>query len=308
MGLLVASTSINMIANVGFYPFAPPFVTTAGPTVIQINTPVNSIQFFGGTFESSNGTVTAGIINSIRETVANATSLTNYEGTGFDIDVSLYNERIADLDSFGLRFALYSQNDTIMGSHENDSILGFDGNDALFGGLGNDTMNGNQGNDSVFGGDGNDSIHGGQGADTMDGDNGNDFATGSRGNDTVRGGEGNDFVYGGQENDVVDGGAGNDVIRGDLGDDVFTGGTGTDLFLFAENSGRDTIEDFNKAQGDQIGLQSFMNGSNIDGFEDLAARFSVQPDGVIINLGNNNTLQIRNVTPAQLDSGDFFFF
>ena len=28
MGLLVASTSINMIANVGFYPFAPPFVIT----------------------------------------------------------------------------------------------------------------------------------------------------------------------------------------------------------------------------------------------------------------------------------------
>ena len=308
MGLLVASTSINMIANVGFYPFGPPFVTTAGPTVIQINTPNNSIQFFGGTFESTNGTVTAGVITSIRETVANATSLTNYEGSGFDIDVSLYNAKIAELDSFGLRLALYSHDDTIVGSSENDSILGFDGNDSLLGGLGNDTMNGNTGNDSVFGGDGNDSMHGGQGADTLEGDNGADFVTGSRGNDTVRGLEGADFVYGGQENDVVDGGGGDDVIRGDLGDDVLTGGPGLDLFIFAENSGRDTIEDFTILQGDQIGLQKFMNGSNIDGFEDLAARFSVQPDGVIINLGNNNTLQVRNVTPAQLDASDFFFF
>ncbi|MCC7271181.1 MAG: calcium-binding protein [Alphaproteobacteria bacterium] len=280
---------------------------TASTTAIQLQTPTATIQTFSGTFTTQNGTVTSGTIFDIKETFPNS-GLINYEGTGFNIDLALYNAKVAELDSFGLRLAIYSGNDTLAGGPGNDKLLGFDGNDLVSGSHGDDELNGNQGNDQVYGGNGNDSQHGGQGNDFVSGDKGDDFATGSLGNDSVFGGVGDDYVYGGQGDDLVTGGEGNDYLSGDLGDDVLVGNDGRDLFAFRSNGGRDSIEDLHRAEGDQIGIQIDINGSGIHGFADLAGHFVPQADGTSINLGAGNFLLVKNRTTSDLAEQDFFFF
>ena len=69
---------------------------------------------------------------------------------------------------------------------------------------------------------------------------------------SVQGGAGNDTIWGGQGADTIAGGDGNDVLLGGAGNDYLTGGGGTDVFLFAANSGQDTIADF--ATGDKVRL------------------------------------------------------
>ncbi|MGE0715664.1 MAG: calcium-binding protein [Alphaproteobacteria bacterium] len=308
MGQLVVNGSIDMTVNVGFYPLTPDFVFTASSTAIQLNTPFSTIQTFSGSFTSSAGTVTSGVITSLRETFPNS-GLSNYEGTGFSIDLSVYNAKVAALDSFGLRQAIYSGDDTISGGSGDDKLLGFDGNDLITGSHGNDEINGNQGNDQVYGGNGNDSLHGGQGNDVVSGDKFDDFATGSLGNDSVLGGDGNDYVYGGKGDDLVTGGAGNDYLSGDIGDDVLVGNDGRDLFAFRDGSGRDSVEDLLRAEGDQIGIQININGTGIQSFADLTGgRLVPQADGVSLNLGDNNFVFLRNRTTSDLAAQDFFFF
>lgn len=69
---------------------------------------------------------------------------------------------------------------------------------------------------------------------------------------TVLGGLGNDTLWGGSGADSINGGEGLDVLLGAAGNDTLTGGLGNDVFLFAANSGQDTISDF--ANGDKVKL------------------------------------------------------
>ena len=69
---------------------------------------------------------------------------------------------------------------------------------------------------------------------------------------SVLGGTGNDTVWGGPGADTLQGGDGIDVLLGGAGNDTLTGGSGNDVFLFAANSGQDTISDF--ATGDKVRL------------------------------------------------------
>lgn len=69
---------------------------------------------------------------------------------------------------------------------------------------------------------------------------------------TVLGGLGNDTIWGGAGADSINGGDGIDVLLGATGNDTLTGGAGNDIFLFAANSGQDTITDF--FSGDKIKL------------------------------------------------------
>lgn len=307
MGQLAVNGSIDMTVNAGFYPLTPPYVFTASAVSVQLQTPLGTIQTFTGAFTSQNQVVTSGFIGSMKETIGNSADL-NYEGVGFNIDLGLYIDRVAALDSFGLRQAIFSGNDTVAGGAGDDKLLGFDGNDLLTGSHGDDQINGNQGEDQVFGGNGNDSLHGGQGNDTVSGDKADDFLTGSLGNDDVRGGDGNDYAYGGKGDDFVHGGAGSDYIRGDIGDDVLVGGDGRDLFAFGDGSGRDAIEDFFKSEGDQIGIQININGTGIASFADLQGRLIPQADGTGIDFGGGNSVLIKSLTTSQISAGDFFFY
>ncbi len=74
---------------------------------------------------------------------------------------------------------------------------------------------------------------------------------------------GDDVIYGRGGIDNIFGGDGNDVIVGGVGVDVLFGGAGADTFRYVDdydskNWGNlyDTIEDFNRGQGDKIDLRA----------------------------------------------------
>ncbi|MGI9514370.1 MAG: CHRD domain-containing protein, partial [Anderseniella sp.] len=88
---------------------------------------------------------------------------------------------------------------------------------------------------------------------------------GSRRADTLDGDDGIDFMYGRGGRDTMNGGAGTDLLNGGGGRDTLTGGEDADWFVFGR---RDTITDFNVAEGDTI---LFKASSGLS-FDDLNIR------------------------------------
>lgn len=81
------------------------------------------------------------------------------------------------------------------------------------------------------------------------------------GDDEITGSDEADVLFGWAGNDIIDGGGGADEIAGGKGADRLTGGLGPDVFVFLKASdsktkapGRDTILDFDRAEGDTIDL------------------------------------------------------
>lgn len=192
-------------------------------------------------------------------------------------------------------------NDRLVGFYGSDTIRGLDGDDKIYGGGGSDDLNGNLGNDIVNGMEGADFVRGGQGDDFVFGNEGDDWhVNGNLGNDNVFGDQGNDWLFGGPGFDRLQGGPGNDTLSGDLGNDSLYGGTvskseGADRFVFGDLSGQDTIFDFSGAEGDRIQVSAFVNGTDIDGVEDLIARLVQEPAGIRIDLGDFNHIYLANV-------------
>ena len=103
------------------------------------------------------------------------------------------------------------------------------------------------------------------------GGNDNSFY-GGLGNDVLYLGGGIDDGHGGSGNDVISGEAGNDRLYGDAGADQLIGGIGldrlygglgADRFIFrsltdstVSLTGRDTVQEFNSAEGDKIDLRA----------------------------------------------------
>ncbi|HRQ83829.1 MAG TPA: type I secretion C-terminal target domain-containing protein, partial [Flavobacteriales bacterium] len=101
-------------------------------------------------------------------------------------------------------------------------------------------------------------------------------------------------------NDTIYGGTGNDVIEGMDGNDVLYGGAGADLFLMtAIGDARDTIKDFNIAEGDQLGLSDLLSGYDKlqDSLDDFVfARTSGGNTIISVNTsGNGNAAQAVDV-------------
>ncbi len=118
--------------------------------------------------------------------------------------------------------------------------------------------------------------------DNIQGMGGNDTINAGQGNDTIDGGSGNDTIDGGSGNDTIDGGSGNDTIIGGGGDDTLTGGGGNDIF--SEQSGVDTITDFNVGNtgsiddGDQtnndfVDLSEFYNQTTLSNVNSSGGSF-----------------------------------
>jgi Ca2+-binding RTX toxin-like protein len=159
-------------------------------------------------------------------------------------------------------------------------LTGNAASNTLAGGSANDTLQGVGGNDVLRGDAGDDVLDGGSGSDQMTGAAGNDVywvdSTGdvvteavSSGTDLVNSslnyllgsnlenltlvgtsaisGTGNavaNTLIGNAAANTLNGGSGNDRLAGDGGNDMLTGSTGTDTFVFADNSGSDTVTDF----------------------------------------------------------------
>jgi Ca2+-binding RTX toxin-like protein len=126
---------------------------------------------------------------------------------------------------------------------------------------GDDTLNGSAFDDILFAFAGADVINGNNGDDEMNGGDGDDVMTGGAGNDEMNGGDGDDVMTGGDGDDEMNGGVGVDELTGGNGADEQTGGDGADTFFFLsilestkKASGRDTILDFDRIEGDEIHL------------------------------------------------------
>ena len=150
-------------------------------------------------------------------------------------------------------------------------IVGTSADNAYEGSRDDDLIFGAEGDDTISGGAGNDELFGGEGADTLDG------------------GAGADVLMGGEGNDTLTGGAGADMLIGGEGDDSLTGGDDADTFVFGEDSGDDTITDFDTSQ-DKIHLTSF---SAAVAWDDLSTK--------ITTVTNDSNV----VTGVQIDLSDY---
>lgn len=81
---------------------------------------------------------------------------------------------------------------------------------------------------------------------------------GDRHDNVISGNRGRNLLYGRGGEDSIYGGDGNDTLLGGAGGDRLVGGSGADVFRFdviadsVPGSGRDTISDFNRSQGDHL--------------------------------------------------------
>lgn len=195
-------------------------------------------------------------------------------------------------------------NDNINGGNDDDRIIGGDGADTVDGGSGNDLVWAgfdDLGDDTVFGSGGNDTLGGGAGNDTINGGGDNDLIWGRNGDDTLEGGSGDDILYNGSGTDMVEGGAGDDTLWAGNGDDVLSGGTGDDVFVFGNNSGNDTVTDFDA--GEDVLDMRFASTD----FTDLASVQAAATEttqnaqaGVLIDLGDGDSVFLVGITIADL--------
>jgi Ca2+-binding RTX toxin-like protein len=193
---------------------------------------------------------------------------------------NLSNSRDVHIDPYGHKINARGGDDNITTGDGRDTIFTGSGNDTVFAGGGDDTVTAGSGDDTVVGEEGNDTVFGGSGIDTLEGGIGNDTLNGGTGIDTLIGGSDHDLLNGGADNDFLfgdldgeviggndklDGGFGDDTLEGGAGADILTGGDDADLFVFRVGrgpsndsplSGRDSITDFSRAQGDRIDLSA----------------------------------------------------
>ena len=126
------------------------------------------------------------------------------------------------------------------------------------------------------------------------------------GNDTLIGGDGDDALWGdaGAMRDASS--AGNDVLAGGKGDDglwgdaeIFdsTGTRGADRFVFAADSGHDTIGDFGRGQ-DKIDVSAL-------GFNDVGDMTITPGSDTVVQFSAGNNVTLSGV--ATIDAADFIF-
>jgi len=202
-----------------------------------------------------------------------------------------------------------SHSDYILGSDGNDFLEGFDGgdkitgdagSDSLFGGLGMDFLSGGIGIDYLYGGDGDDAVNGGDSFDVLIGGEGSDTLAGGEGDDVINGGSGNDLLYGGPGFDYLDGGGGLDTLSsgegggrmvGGTGADVIYCGTGVDVLVFKIGDGADRVLQF------ETGVDTLiLNGFGLTKLDDLLTMARTFGSGVLINLGNGDTVMLEGVS------------
>ena len=107
----------------------------------------------------------------------------------------------------------------------------------------------------------------------------------------IKGGAGDDILFGNDGIDHLNGGAGNDDLKG---------GAGADTFIFGSGDfGRDTIYDFDLSL-DALDISSAHIGSK----QDLISAAYETADGVVVDLGNGNTITLNNLSLTDLSQLD----
>jgi Ca2+-binding RTX toxin-like protein len=183
-----------------------------------------------------------------------------------------------------------SPGDMIRGGDQADAFSGGPRADTLDGGGGADQLWAGDGTDTVFGGPGNDALGGGGGADEVWAGDGNDTVFGGPGDDALGGGGGADGVRGGAGDDTLWGGNGRDTLQGNEGNDRLSGGGGADTFVFRDGWGRDTVTDFDPAEGDLLDLEGW---GAVNSFNDLLTNhLPAEGDNALLFAGADSLLLI----------------
>lgn len=217
-----------------------------------------------------------------------------------------------------------AHDDVIIGDAERNVLVGREGDDRIEGHGGRDVLHGNAGDDELIGGETRDVLVGGVGADVLNGAGGNDWAHYHRSESavsvslqdgTASGGEaegdvlidierlwGSDFddiLTGDHGRNVLIGGLGADTITGHQDNDTLIGRAGRDTFQFAEGDGRDHIRDF------ELGIDLIRFTDTVATFDDLVVTST--KTGAMITYGSGDSILLRSVDVADLDSDQFIF-
>jgi len=189
-------------------------------------------------------------------------------------------------------------------------LRALDGDDIIIGSSEGEVINGNAGRDLIYGTGGNNFLRGGKGDDTLLGGTNNDILNGNNDNDVVFGGDGNDVVRGGKGHDYLYGEGGDDVLIGDFGADVLNGGAGADLFVLRRDTvvgvvdplQADYITDFNRGEGDRIGLTDGLTVNDITYQRFVDVDNNAIPDALIqLNSTNEILGVVLNINPLELN-------
>ena len=216
----------------------------------------------------------------------------------------------------------------IIGSSFFDNLRGTDNADSFWGRAGNDWLYGRIGDDKLFGGADHDVLVGGIGRDLLDGGAGYDRAdyldgkpgllvdlafqaintgiaegdrfvsienlAGSKYADNLRGDDGRNEIRGREGNDYIAARAGKDRLDGGEGNDTLIGGLGADVFIFKE--GRDTIRDFDQAEGDSLEIAAaLLGGGALAGFGEVIG------GDAVFDFGGGDVLIVENQSTVDLD-------
>lgn len=257
-------------------------------------------------------------------------------GTTEDLDINGQGGDDAIAGSIGLDGLIALDID---GGEGNDVLIGGDGVDTLRGGAGDDELTGARGNDVMLGeagddlfiwnnGDGSDLIEGGADHDTAEVNGadgaGDDFSITPNG-DRVRFQRTNlglfqldlgttevlDLKGQGGDDDIAasQGLAGRIEIKfeGGRDDDALFGGDANDRFMYAGETGVDTIANFTAGPGvgDVIVLSGY--GAAFDSFADVLAAATPVGFNTEIDLGSGNAITLVFVALANLVADDFQF-
>ncbi|MEO1470931.1 MAG: spondin domain-containing protein, partial [Pseudomonadota bacterium] len=111
-----------------------------------------------------------------------------------------------------------------------------------------------------------------------------------------------DLVAG--SDDTLIGGAGEDILDGGRGDDRLEGGTGADTFVFEADAGFDTVTDF-EADADILDLSADVFG--FESIDDVLGAASQEGDDVLIGLGDEGALRVRDLEVDQLTDDNVLF-
>jgi Ca2+-binding RTX toxin-like protein len=129
---------------------------------------------------------------------------------------------------------------------------------------------------------------------------------GTSGNDKIIGKNFAEMLFGKAGNDRLIGKSGDDIITGGKGNDVMSGGGGADRFVFGRKAtGKDVITDFDVTK-DILQIPKGLN--SINSAKDVLKHAVQKGSDVIIDLGHDNTIKLKNVDLDDLKShpGDHF--
>jgi len=146
--------------------------------------------------------------------------------------------------------------------------------------------------------------------ENITGSNFDDTLTGDAGANVLTGLDGNDTLMGRDSNDTLISGAGNDTLTGDGSMQAGGPGAGSDTFVFAPNSGQDTITDFQEGI-DKIDVSGYRSDPNTPvAYGAGAGSVTVEQVGTdtLVHLPDgSSTITLQNITATDLTPTDFLF-